>query len=103
MSKCKSCLHYKVCDYRIDEENMTVAGCTQFTNRSEWVHLLCKAGDKVYQTDGIRLYESTIGKIDISSINIVYCTENIAFDERAIGKTVFLAREEAEKALEEKI
>lgn len=60
----------------------------------------CKVGDKVYQTDGIRTYESTIREIEISSTNTVYCTENIAFDERAIGNSIFLAREEAEKALE---
>ncbi len=55
----------------------------------------CKVGDTVYQTDGVGLYESTIK-------NIVYETKNIAFDERAIGKTVFLSREEAEAALEER-
>lgn len=55
----------------------------------------CKVGDTVYQTDGVGLYESTIK-------NIVYETKNIAFDERAIGKTVFLSREEAEAALAER-
>ena len=32
--------------------------------------------------------------------NIIYDTDGIAFDERAIGKSVFLTREQAEKALE---
>lgn len=53
----------------------------------------CKVGDKVYQTDGVRVYESTIR-------NIVYETNGTAFDERAIGRSIFLTREEAEKALE---
>lgn len=91
---CKDCLHYQMCVYSGDKS------CPCFTARSEWAHLPYKVGDKIYQTDGIRTYESTIGKIDISSTNTVYCTENISFDERAIGKTVFLTREEAEKALE---
>jgi len=55
----------------------------------------CKVGDKVYQTDGVRTYTSTINKI-------IYDTNSIAFDERAIGKTVFLTKEEAENALKER-
>ena len=57
--------------------------------------LPCKVGDTVYQIDAERVFESKVKAI-------VYDTENIAFDERAIGKTVFLTREEAEKALKER-
>lgn len=57
--------------------------------------LPCKVGDTVYQTDGIRIYESKIK-------SIIYDTNNFAFDETAIGKSVFLTREEAEKALKER-
>ena len=56
------------------------------------VVLPCKGGDKVYQTDGVRLYESTVR-------SVIFDTENVAFDEGPIGKTVFLTREEAEAAL----
>ena len=102
---CKDCLHYEACCYWLNKEKKHLNCddgfiCDNFTDRSEWVHLPCKVGDKVYQTDGIRTYESTIREIEISSTNTVYCTENIAFDERAIGNSIFLAREEAEKALE---
>lgn len=55
----------------------------------------CKVGDTVYQTDTERVYASNVKAI-------VYDTDNIAFDERAIGKTVFLTREDAEKALRER-
>lgn len=52
-----------------------------------------KVGDTVYQTDTAgRIYASTVK-------NIIYDTSSIAFDERAIGITVFLTQEEAEKAL----
>ena len=38
--RCKDCLHYEVCNYHICEEtDMTVAECTHFADRSEWVHL----------------------------------------------------------------
>ena len=57
------------------------------------VKLPCKIGDVVYQVSTDRnIYQSTIK-------SIIYDTSSIAFDERAIGKTVFLSREEAEAAL----
>ena len=55
----------------------------------------CKVGDTVYQIDAERVFESKVKAI-------VYDTNNIAFDERSIGKTVFLTREEAERALKER-
>lgn len=57
--------------------------------------LPCKVGVTVYQIDAERVF-----KIKVKAF--IYDTENIKFDERSIGKTVFLTREEAEKALKEK-
>lgn len=54
-----------------------------------------KVGDVVYQTDGVRIYEGQIKEI-------IYDTGLIAFDERAIGNTVFLTREGAEKVIAER-
>lgn len=103
---CRDCLHFKAC-YEMatangaEEFNTLFANkCENFTDRSEWVHLPRKVGDRIYLTDGIRIYKSTIRAIKISSANTVYFTENISFDERAIGGSIFLTREEAEKALE---
>ena len=56
------------------------------------VVLPCKVGDKVYQIDAERVYESEVK-------GIIYDAGHIDFDERAIGKTVFLTREEAEASL----
>lgn len=56
--------------------------------------LPCKVGDKVYQTDGIKVYESTVRQL-------IFDTENIAFDVCAIGKSVFRTSEEAEAKLKE--
>lgn len=53
---------------------------------------MIKVGDTVYQTDGIRIYESTVQKI-------IYDTGLYAFDASAIGYTVFLSRDEAEKKM----
>lgn len=61
----------------------------------------CKVGYKIYQTDGNRIYESTIGEVTYTTDKTIYVTENIAFDETAIGKSIFLSRKEAELKLKE--
>lgn len=61
--------------------------------------LPCKVGDTVFQIGGrgpcepLRIYESAVKSL------IFDTTAGFAFDERAIGKTVFLTRAEAEAAL----
>ena len=66
-------------------------GCTN----EQLAEYLLEIGDTVYQTDTAgRIYASTVK-------NIIYDTSSIVFDERAIGTTVFLTKEEAEKALKE--
>ena len=61
-----------------------------------------KIGGKVYQTDGTRIYESTILEIICTSKRTVYITQGISFDETAIGTSIFLTREEAEAKLKER-
>ena len=56
------------------------------------VVLPCKVGDAVYQIDAERVYESEVKWI-------IFDCDDIAFDERAIGGSIFLTREEAEAAL----
>lgn len=48
---------------------------------------------KVYETDGVRVYEHTVREV-------IYETAcGPAFDKNAIGKSIFLTYEEAERAL----
>ena len=54
--------------------------------------LPCKVGDTVYQIDAERVYESEVKWI-------IFDCDDIAFDERAIGGSIFLTREDAEAAL----
>ena len=56
------------------------------------VVLPCKVGDTVYQIDAERAYESEVKRI-------IFDCNDIAFDERAIGVSIFLTREEAEAAM----
>ena len=51
---------------------------------------------KVYETDGVRVYEHTVREI------IYETAGGPAFDKNAIGKSIFLARAEAERAMEGK-
>ena len=96
MASCKDCMHEKVCDYFGGDLNEEGAeNCVCFKDRNRFVDLPCKVGDTVYQTDGIRIYENKIERI-------IFDTNNIGFDETSIGKSIFLTREEAEKALKER-
>ena len=54
-------------------------------------------GDTIYQTDGVRIYTSTIYEITYTANKVIFVTENVVFDERAINNSIFLTREEAEK------
>ena len=50
---------------------------------------------KVYETDGVRVYEHTVREV-------IYETAGVpAFDKNAIGKRIFLTRDEAERAIQE--
>jgi hypothetical protein len=58
-----------------------------------------KVGQTVWRTDGVRLYENTVGAMTFTTRHTLWFTEDGSFVEAAIGKTVFLTREDAEKAL----
>ena len=50
---------------------------------------------KVYETDGVRVYEHTVREV------IYETAGGPAFDKNAIGKSIFLTRAKAERALQE--
>lgn len=56
----------------------------------------CKAGDTIYQTDtnGTRIFKSTVK-------NIIFETDGVAFDERAIGESIFLTEEAVKEKMKE--
>ena len=123
MSKCIDCLHYQACKgtyytakgcdnialYDFDGEMYADSGCEDFTDRSEWVHLLCNIGDVFFRTIPWRniVDECTVSsltkkadktwKIRLTS-NIFRTTFEITVND--IGKIVFFTRKEAEKTLE---
>ena len=127
---CKDCLHYEACKgtyfsakeysgilYEFDGEMYGDSGCEDFTDRSEWVHLPCKIGDTVYYLRGAYYLKNknnwAVEPIKVTEFSMkigrngkLYPLSIIANGTRypltSIGKTVFLTREEAEKALGEK-
>jgi hypothetical protein len=119
MSKCIDCLHYEACKgtyytakgcdnialYDFDGEMYADSGCEDFTDRSEWVHLPCKVGDKVWYITGIgnNLIKPAIVKeiiIDGKGIKDLYVCDNGHNFERSFD-IFYLTYKEAEKALEE--
>ena len=122
---CRDCLHFKAC-YEMakaneaEEFNTLFANqCEDFTDRSEWVHLPCKVGDTVYsfcdcfgvilpyfvETFNVSYYDknTTVWQYEANCTNNEEdeLLDSIDFEVEDIGKTVFLTREEAERALEE--
>lgn len=65
------------------------------------LELACKKGDKVYQADCVRVYELTVLGIRVFNNKFYYETQGVGFDNTAIGQSIFLTREEAEKRLKE--
>lgn len=66
------------------------------------IEVLCKAGDKVYQFDNSgEIYESEIRSIYYANKTLFYDCGYFAFDERAIGKNIFITKAEAEKKIKE--
>ena len=96
LRSCKTCVHHESCEYYGNSGTSYMVAyyddmaekCPLYKEKT-----LLAIGDKVYQTDGVRIYESMIK-------NVIFCAGNIAFDKDAIGGSVFLSEEEAEKELE---
>ncbi len=117
MSKCSDCLSEEICRYN-DGHNLYCKDeyvCPHFKDRSGWLNLPCKLGDTVYYFDGAyylkdkNMWEIKPIKVTEFSTKIgrsgkLYPLSIIANGTRypltSIGKTVFLTREEAGKALE---
>lgn len=121
MASCKDCMHEEVCSIFSSDLNEDGAEkCVCFKDRNRFVELPCKIGDKYYRvekfcTEGGYLDEPKL----VSVSDCEYCCEEcnkeyrvveyqfnsiiqILQKEYYISKTVFLTREEAERALKER-
>lgn len=123
MSSCKDCVHYEACKdevefHRAEPNDLEVDGieahCEHFKPKSRFVELPCEVGSTVYKITRNKVKECEVVFVGISAdekcsyFNFVekyadgtfYKSYSMVFD--VIGKTVFLSREEAEKALKER-
>ena len=118
--KCKDCFHCNVCEARANLGDITsnAETCVNFIDRSYVIVPPCKVGDTVYcfcDCFGVVLpyfvTNMTIGFVGKDRDYIAFeanchaeetdeLLDGIDFEVDDIGKTVFLTREEAEKALE---
>lgn len=121
---CKDCIHFNACYEMarangVDEFNtMYAEKCENFQDRSAWVKLPCRVGDSLFMLnrDKTKVQEMIFEKPDIrchckkddefaccmpvcTSYQNGICAYRFNNDFREIGKTVFLTREEAERAL----
>ena len=112
MATCKDCLHYDVCKALEDQVPMIDARqCGCYKDKSCFIELPCKEGDIVYQVTRNFISEFRVRFVEIATCGNVFLHTDLisgiiytgeVFSESDIGKTVFLTREEAEKALKER-
>ena len=112
---CKDCLHLTICDYLASVEGNNIMfwyeaaeKCSFFKNKSHFMELPCRVGETVYYIKSAFSYleapkAEIVRKIELMDEQIVFRTVNRCFNIENIGKTVFLSREEAEKALKEQV
>lgn len=83
-------------DCETDVEALTIAIDTlEKLEEKKLVELPCKVGDTVYLVNSERICNKKVKDI------VFYIDGDIGFNKYAIGKSIFLTREEAEKKLEE--
>lgn len=115
MATCAECVHVDVCEditrHKLSPERakellpiLRNNGkiCDHFKDRSRFVELPIKPGEKVFyfDTDG-RIYESTVTQMVYGATGFLIDSD-VMFNSNLIGERFFLTREEAEQALKER-
>lgn len=125
---CKDCIHYDICSYnayvqaeysgRAVETYITIDNklpCRFFKDEARYIESPCKVGDRVWCLNEIPqkdIFECKVSSIEMDKNNSVIVVDRIVgifvlqrvrgYYFSDIGKTVFLTKEEAEKALAER-
>ena len=102
---CKDCIHYELCQF-FDGKYESPSDCDFFKDRSRFVELPCKHGDTLFRIINGKIEKGVATAFFYGSeFHIVNCrfpkiSTGIPFHR--FGKTVFLSKKEAEKALKER-
>lgn len=90
---CKNCLHYEACVKHYTQGQLTMINgdCSTFTDRSEWLHLLCK-----------RVYFICDKNTKFAMVMSKSIKDLCIYEIKEIDKSghYFSTKEKAEKALE---
>lgn len=109
MRKCENCYHNEMCQALEICNGITKISadcCGYYKDKSQILELPCKVGDTVYILiiDKLEKFGGAYIKeeiaVEISTAGRIW-TDSCYYDSDDIGKTVFFAREEAERELEE--
>ena len=109
---CKDCMKADVCKQKanLDKDpiiEMSVEKCEYFKDKSKFIELPCKVGDTAYSIKHNKVDEYYVTSILIytrTSVTFRLVNKYFTFFDvtrKDFGKTVFLTKGEAEKALEE--
>ncbi len=108
---CKDCIHYEACKNLYETHGDGLSGdsyvCDYFKDRSRFVELPCKVGDKIYFVFDYRNGETEIKEVIVTYYKIQPDGFKVStnwgyFTNSDLGVDVFLTREEAEQALKER-
>lgn len=111
MARCKDCINYDVCSTKganCDRANH----CEMFKDHNRFVELPCKVGDTIYEIKERKrngewkkvILERVVESFEIGKNGWIsaVCGTTISVRLCDLNKTVFLTREEAERALKER-
>lgn len=112
---CKNCIYKEACNQHLDEINNPKFTCATFKDRSKFIELPCKLGDRLYAINGkgeIKSWEIICIRAIKSSIQwnpehieyTVGCRESKGIMWIHLDKTknVYFSLEESEQALKER-
>lgn len=99
---CENCIHYDLCN-ALEMNGLSKVHpkqCGFFNEKSRYIELPCKVGTKLYMlvTKRARVYTQPFTFIKVT--HLTYCNLERVLND--FGKTVFLTKGEAEKALAER-
>lgn len=100
---CKDCIHYEVC---CDEYELAHAeNCNNFKDKSKYIELPCKVGDRIYRPVIDYIREETvmliIQRIFKDELVVTLHTDYSTYDLKEIGDLYFFTKSEAEQKLKE--
>lgn len=105
---CNDCIHQTACFDWCRGFGQEAELCKHFSDKAKWIHLPVEVGEQVFVIYADEIRHTSVSHMKIASeddhfVFIVKCMISwggARFENFVFGKTAFLTREEAEKALD---